>query len=79
MSTDLQANYDKIYINGAWTASTASETIEQRLIEITPTRKDQTAKQKRELPAFLAPYETGERFTGEPSRCTPTAPVMPGS
>jgi len=27
-----------------------------------------TAKQKRELPAFLAPYETGERFTGEPSR-----------
>jgi ATP-dependent DNA ligase len=27
-----------------------------------------SAKQKRELPAFLAPYETGERFTGEPSR-----------
>jgi ATP-dependent DNA ligase len=27
-----------------------------------------TARQKRELPAFLAPYETGERFTGEPSR-----------
>jgi len=27
-----------------------------------------TAKQKRELPAFLAPYETGERFSGEPSR-----------
>ena len=27
-----------------------------------------TAKQKRELPAFLAPYETGERFAGEPSR-----------
>jgi ATP-dependent DNA ligase len=27
-----------------------------------------TAKQKRELPAFLAAYETGERFTGEPSR-----------
>jgi ATP-dependent DNA ligase len=26
------------------------------------------AKQKRELPAFLAAYETGERFTGEPSR-----------
>jgi ATP-dependent DNA ligase len=26
------------------------------------------AKQKRELPAFLAPYETGEHFTGEPSR-----------
>jgi ATP-dependent DNA ligase len=26
------------------------------------------AKQKRELPAFLGPYETGERFTGEPSR-----------
>ncbi|MEZ5778466.1 MAG: DEAD/DEAH box helicase [Paracoccaceae bacterium] len=29
--------------------ATASETIEQRLIELTPTRKDQTAKQKREL------------------------------
>ncbi|MRX50804.1 DEAD/DEAH box helicase [Paracoccus sp. S-4012] len=29
--------------------ATASETIGQRLIEITPTRKDQTAKQKREL------------------------------
>ena len=27
-----------------------------------------TAKQKRELPAFLAPYETGERFSPEPSR-----------
>ena len=27
-----------------------------------------TAKQKRELPAFLAPYETGERFAPEPSR-----------
>ena len=27
-----------------------------------------TAKQKRELPAFLAPYETGERGSGEPSR-----------
>jgi ATP-dependent DNA ligase len=27
-----------------------------------------TAKQKRELPAFLAPYETGERFHGPPSR-----------
>jgi len=27
-----------------------------------------SAKQKRELPAFLAPHETGERFTGEPSR-----------
>jgi len=27
-----------------------------------------SARQKRELPAFLAPYETGERFTGEPSR-----------
>jgi ATP-dependent DNA ligase len=27
-----------------------------------------TAKQKRELPATLKPYETGERFTGEPSR-----------
>jgi len=27
-----------------------------------------TAKQKRELPAFLALYETGERFAGEPSR-----------
>jgi len=27
-----------------------------------------TAKQKRELPAFLAPYETGERFSAEPSR-----------
>ena len=29
--------------------ATASETIEQRLVEFTPTRKDQTAKQKREL------------------------------
>ncbi|SPH17350.1 ATP-dependent RNA helicase RhlE [Defluviimonas aquaemixtae] len=29
--------------------ATTSETIEQRLIEITPTRKDQSAKQKREL------------------------------
>ena len=29
--------------------ATASETITQRLVEITPTRKDQTAKQKREL------------------------------
>ena len=29
--------------------ATASETIEQRLIELSPTRKDQTAKQKREL------------------------------
>ena len=29
--------------------ATTSETITQRLIEITPTRKDQTAKQKREL------------------------------
>ncbi len=27
-----------------------------------------TAKQKRELPAFLAPYETGERGSGDPSR-----------
>jgi ATP-dependent DNA ligase len=27
-----------------------------------------TAKEKRELPARLAPYETGERGTGEPSR-----------
>ena len=27
-----------------------------------------TAKQKRELVATLAPYETGERFSGEPSR-----------
>jgi ATP-dependent DNA ligase len=27
-----------------------------------------SAKQKRELPAFLAPYETGERFSAEPSR-----------
>ena len=27
-----------------------------------------TVKQKRELPAFLAPYETGERFSAEPSR-----------
>jgi len=26
------------------------------------------AKQKRELPAFLAPFETGERGSGEPSR-----------
>src|SRR5690606_32842819 len=29
--------------------ATASETIAQRLVEITPTRKDQSAKQKREL------------------------------
>ncbi len=29
--------------------ATTSETIEQRLVEITPTRKDQSAKQKREL------------------------------
>ncbi|MDW4548167.1 DEAD/DEAH box helicase [Defluviimonas sp. D31] len=29
--------------------ATTSETIEQRLIELTPTRKDQSAKQKREL------------------------------
>ena len=29
--------------------ATTSETIEQRLVEFTPTRKDQTAKQKREL------------------------------
>lgn len=29
--------------------ATASETITQRLVEITPTRRDQTAKQKREL------------------------------
>ena len=28
------------------------------------------AKQKRELPAMLAPYETGERGSGEPSRWT---------
>jgi ATP-dependent DNA ligase len=27
-----------------------------------------TAKEKRELPAKLAPYETGERGAGEPSR-----------
>jgi len=27
-----------------------------------------SAKEKRELPAFLKPYETGERGTGEPSR-----------
>jgi ATP-dependent DNA ligase len=27
-----------------------------------------SAKQKRELPAFLAPYETGERGSGDPSR-----------
>ncbi len=27
-----------------------------------------TAKEKRELPAKLAPYETGDRGTGEPSR-----------
>jgi ATP-dependent DNA ligase len=26
------------------------------------------AKEKRELPAFLAPYETGERGSGDPSR-----------
>ena len=32
------------------------------------TRSGFTAKQKRELPAFLAPYETGERFSAEPSR-----------
>src|SRR3954452_14340104 len=30
-----------------------------------------TAKEKRELPARLAPYETGERGSGEPSRWTP--------
>jgi ATP-dependent DNA ligase len=29
-----------------------------------------TAKEKRELPAKLAPYETGERGSGEPSRWT---------
>src|SRR5690606_36634577 len=29
--------------------ATSSETIEQRLVELTPTRKDQTSKQKREL------------------------------
>jgi ATP-dependent DNA ligase len=29
-----------------------------------------TAKQKRELPAMLAPYETGERGSGDPSRWT---------
>jgi len=29
-----------------------------------------TAKEKRELPARLAPYETGERGSGEPSRWT---------
>ena len=29
-----------------------------------------TAKQKRELVDFLAPYETGERGSGEPSRWT---------
>jgi ATP-dependent DNA ligase len=29
-----------------------------------------TAKQKKELPAMLAPYETGERGSGEPSRWT---------
>ena len=28
------------------------------------------AKEKRELPGFLAPYETGERGSGEPSRWT---------
>jgi ATP-dependent DNA ligase len=29
-----------------------------------------SAKEKRELPAKLAPYETGERGSGEPSRWT---------
>ena len=30
-----------------------------------------SAKEKRELPAKLAPYETGERGSGDPSRWTP--------
>ncbi len=42
--------------------ATASETIEQRLVEFTPTRKDQTAKQKRELLRALITAE-GEACT----------------
>jgi ATP-dependent DNA ligase len=33
-----------------------------------------TAKQKKELPAMLAPYETGERGSGEPSRWNSSRP-----
>ena len=42
--------------------ATTSETITQRLIEITPTRKDQTAKQKRELLRAVIDAE-GEALT----------------
>ncbi|MCV2863723.1 DEAD/DEAH box helicase [Albidovulum sediminicola] len=42
--------------------ATTSETIEQRLIELTPTRKDQSAKQKRELLRALIEAE-GETCT----------------
>ena len=42
--------------------ATTSETIEQRLVEFTPTRKDQTAKQKRELLRALITAE-GEACT----------------
>lgn len=42
--------------------SSTSETITQRLIELTPTRKDQTAKQKRELLRALIEAE-GEELT----------------
>ena len=42
--------------------ATTSETITQRLVEITPTRKDQTAKQKRELLRALIDAE-GEALT----------------
>ncbi|WP_413868853.1 DEAD/DEAH box helicase [Albidovulum sp.] len=42
--------------------ATTSETIEQRLVEFTPTRKDQTAKQKRELLRAL--------ITAEGAACT---------
>ncbi len=41
--------------------ATTSETITQRLVELTPTRKDQTAKQKRELLRALIDAE-GERL-----------------
>ena len=42
--------------------ATASETITQKLVEITPTRKDQTSKQKRELLRALIDAE-GEGLT----------------
>lgn len=44
--------------------ATASETITQRLIEISPTRKDQTAKQKRELLRALIDAEGPETDKG---------------